>query len=149
MRSLRIYSQLSHITCSSVNYTYHVIHCIPSTYLSYNWKFVPFDHLHPIPPPPRPASGNHRSDLFFYEFVNFYKVSLSGFGIRLMLALQNEFRSIPSSANLFLKQFKKNRCYINNIFLIISCLIRNDLKLLVEIQLIQGSFLNIKIGVIK
>ena len=35
---------------SSVNYVYHVIHYIPSTYLSYNWKFVPFDCLHPIFP---------------------------------------------------------------------------------------------------
>ena len=34
------------------------------------WKFVPFDCLHPIPPPPPPPiSGNHKSDLFFYEFV--------------------------------------------------------------------------------
>ena len=27
---------------------YHVIYNIPSTYFSYNWKFVPFDHLPPI-----------------------------------------------------------------------------------------------------
>ena len=27
-------------------------HYIPRTYLFYNWKFVPFDGLHPIPPPP-------------------------------------------------------------------------------------------------
>ena len=45
----------------------HIVHPIPSTYLSYNWKFVPFDHLHPIPPPPN--SGNHKPDLFLYEFV--------------------------------------------------------------------------------
>ena len=37
---------------------------IPSTY---NWKFVPFDYFYPILP--NPASGNHKSDLFFYEFV--------------------------------------------------------------------------------
>ena len=29
---------------------------------------VPFDDLHPIPPPFLPYSGNHKSDLFFYEF---------------------------------------------------------------------------------
>ena len=34
-------------------------------YLSYNWKFVPFDQLHPIPPP-TPASGNHKYDFFSY-----------------------------------------------------------------------------------
>ena len=38
--------------------------------LSYNWKFVPFDHLHPLSPlptpvPPTHTSGNHKSDLFF------------------------------------------------------------------------------------
>ena len=36
----------------NVNYSYHVVHYIPSTYLSYNWKLVCFDHLPPIPPPP-------------------------------------------------------------------------------------------------
>ena len=33
------------------NYINHIVHCIHSTYLAYFWKFVPFDHLHPIPPP--------------------------------------------------------------------------------------------------
>ena len=36
-----------------------------------NWKFVPFDQLHPIPYHPTPASGNHKSDLFFDDFVCF------------------------------------------------------------------------------
>ena len=41
-----------------------------STYLSYYWKFVAFDHIHLIPfPLPPPASGNHIFDLLFYEFV--------------------------------------------------------------------------------
>ena len=31
-----------------VNYSHHIVHCIPRTYLPYNWKFVPFDHLYPI-----------------------------------------------------------------------------------------------------
>ena len=30
---------------------YYVVHYNPSTYLPQNWKFVPFHHLHPIPPP--------------------------------------------------------------------------------------------------
>ena len=50
MRTLRIYSfdNFSYITFSSVNYIYHAVLCIPSTYLSYNWKFVAFDSLYPI-----------------------------------------------------------------------------------------------------
>lgn len=30
----------------------HVVHFIPSTYLSYNWNLGPFNHLLPTPPPP-------------------------------------------------------------------------------------------------
>ena len=45
----------------------HVVYYISSTFLSYNWKFVPFDHLSPIPP--TPTSGNHKSDLFLSLFV--------------------------------------------------------------------------------
>ena len=53
MRNLRIYYLNNfHIQHTSVNYVSHVVHFIPSTYLSYNWKFVPFDSLHPITPPP-------------------------------------------------------------------------------------------------
>ena len=43
---------------------------IPSTYLSYNWEFVSFDHLSPVPPLPN-LPDNHKSDLFSYEFVSF------------------------------------------------------------------------------
>ena len=43
-----------------------MVHYIPSTYLSYNWKFLPFDHLHPIPPT-LATSGNHKSDLHFFK----------------------------------------------------------------------------------
>ena len=39
----------------------------PVLVLSCNYKFVPFDFVHPIPLPP--ASGNHKSDLFFYDFI--------------------------------------------------------------------------------
>ena len=59
-----LFYQRLHVTFSSVNYTNHVVHYIPSTYLSYNWKFVPFDLLHPIPLNPPPTSGNHKSDFF-------------------------------------------------------------------------------------
>ena len=41
--------QLSYIRYNSINYIYHVVHYTRSTYLCYNWKFVPFDHLHPTP----------------------------------------------------------------------------------------------------
>ena len=53
--------QLSSVTSSSVNSMYHVAHYIPSTY---NWKFVPFDCLHPVPPSSPPTSSSHISDLF-------------------------------------------------------------------------------------
>ena len=46
---------------------------IMSLVLIYNWKFVLFDWLHPIPIPPPPTSDKYKSDLFFYEFVYFLK----------------------------------------------------------------------------
>ena len=49
MRTLRVLLSY-HLSCvphSSVDYGYR----IPRTYLSYNWKFVPFDHFHTIPIP--------------------------------------------------------------------------------------------------
>ena len=39
------------------------------THLSYNWKFVAFDHLYPILSPPAPYLCNHKSSLFFSEFL--------------------------------------------------------------------------------
>ena len=54
---------------NSVSYIYHVIHYIHSTYLSCTWKFLAFDFLHPVPPLPTPTSANHKSDVFFCEFV--------------------------------------------------------------------------------
>ena len=54
---------------SSVNYINHIIYHISSTYLSYNWKFVPFDHLHSN----FPSHCNHKSNLCFYEVVYFLK----------------------------------------------------------------------------
>ena len=32
---------------------------ISRPYFAYNWKFVPFDYLHPFYPPSFPASSNH------------------------------------------------------------------------------------------
>ena len=68
--------QISCITESSINYVDHIItlQYIPSTYLSCNWKYVPFDCLQPIPPPPSPASSKHKSDLFSYEFICFENI---------------------------------------------------------------------------
>ena len=68
MRTLTIYSQqLSYISYHGINCSHHVVYYIPSTYLSYNWKFdlwtTFFQFLHQPP-----TSGNHKSDLFFYEF---------------------------------------------------------------------------------
>ena len=40
---------------SSANCIYHVVQYIPGAYLSYNWKYVAFDHFHPIPPPTTPC----------------------------------------------------------------------------------------------
>ena len=42
-----------------MNSIYYVVHYIPSTYLSYNWKSVRFDCPHPIPSPPTPTSGGY------------------------------------------------------------------------------------------
>ena len=55
MGTLSIYSlnhfHIYYTLYISVNDSHHVVHYIPSTYLSYNWKFVPFDLLSiPLPP---------------------------------------------------------------------------------------------------
>jgi len=52
-----------------------LIHSISNSYLPYDWKFVPFGYLHQIPLPPCHASGNHNSDLFFYELVCFWSIT--------------------------------------------------------------------------
>ena len=51
---------------SFVNYNHHALHYVPRIYLSYNWKFVPFDPFTHYPHPqtyPILALGNHQSDL--------------------------------------------------------------------------------------
>ena len=53
MRTLRI----SSTTCvynTQQYYIYHVVHYIPSTY---NWKFVHFEYLEPIPHPVTPQNA--------------------------------------------------------------------------------------------
>lgn len=47
--------QLSNMPCSRVNCSHQAERCIPRTYLFYNRKFAPFDHLSPIPPPSSPS----------------------------------------------------------------------------------------------
>ena len=51
---------------SNVNNIYHVVYYIPSTYLFYSWKCVPFNYLHPVPPPPNPLQ---KSDFFSHVFI--------------------------------------------------------------------------------
>ena len=44
-------------TCKSyrnIDYSYHFVHYIPSTYLPYKWKILPYDCLYTIPPSPNP-----------------------------------------------------------------------------------------------
>ena len=68
MRILRIYSQLSFITYSTVYYIYHVVHYVPNIYLT-TLKFVFFYYCHLIPPSLNLASDNPKSDFFLCEFV--------------------------------------------------------------------------------
>lgn len=58
--TIQIYSLKFHV--------YHIVVLITviTALLSYSWKFVPFDHLHPISLSSLPASGNHKSDLFLF-----------------------------------------------------------------------------------
>ena len=49
-----------------------MMYIIFSTYLSYNWKFGPFDLLPSFCLPPTPASGRHQSTLSIYEFDFFF-----------------------------------------------------------------------------
>lgn len=71
MRTLRIYSSFYNFPVyhQSVNYSHHIAYHISSTYLCCNWKFVQFEYFPLVSPPHTSASGNHKYDLFFYEFV--------------------------------------------------------------------------------
>ena len=54
------------ITYSSANYIYHVVCHILSAYLSYNWKFIPFDCFHPISLPSSPPLVTTDLTLFLW-----------------------------------------------------------------------------------
>ena len=51
---------------SIINHRNHAIHCNPRSYLFYNCKFIPFNHLHPLP---TPTFGNHQL-ICIYEVTN-------------------------------------------------------------------------------
>ena len=53
---------------SSVNYLYHTLHYILSTYLSYNWKFVAFACQFPTPPHPLPPVATSLISFFMNLF---------------------------------------------------------------------------------
>ena len=65
---------------NNINYSNHAVHYSPimaivKTCLSYNWKLVTLDHLHPFHPllPLHPYLCNHKSDLVFWVcFVCFW-----------------------------------------------------------------------------
>ena len=42
------FQQLSYMQYSIIKYSHHAVHSITRTYLFCNWKFVPFDPLHPF-----------------------------------------------------------------------------------------------------
>ena len=48
MRPLRIYSLNNFHMQHRAVFINHVVHYIPSIYLSYNWKFVPIDSFHHV-----------------------------------------------------------------------------------------------------
>ena len=54
-----------------MGYIYHDISYIASNYLSYDWKFVTFDHSSNSP---SSTSANHKPDLFFYELDCFWSI---------------------------------------------------------------------------
>ena len=80
MRTLRIYSLNNFpIIYSNVNCIYCIMHYIPSIYLSYNWKFLPFDCLHPIKTSPPPVITNLISfsmNMFVFEVLSTYDTVL-------------------------------------------------------------------------
>ena len=58
MRIQDLPSYQFYMAYSSVKCIYHAVHSIPSTYLSQNCKFTPFNYFHPIPHPSPAASSN-------------------------------------------------------------------------------------------
>ena len=52
----------------SISYVYPIVHYIPRTYLTVGSLYLLLTFVQ-FPFPPHPASDNHQSDLFFYEFI--------------------------------------------------------------------------------
>ena len=66
---------------SIINCSNHVVHFISMTYLFYNWKFAPFDHLHHFNH--LATSDNHQSILCIYrpQPLSFFCLMLFRVGI--------------------------------------------------------------------
>lgn len=58
--------RIPRIYCLNNFYVYHVVYYVPGTYLESLYLLTDFIQF-PFPLPP--ASGNHKSENFFYEFV--------------------------------------------------------------------------------
>ena len=91
-------------TIQRVYYSPHAVHHTPRTYLSYSWKFVPFDHLPPIRSPSPTASGNHKSDRFCdcYLFISRFHTHVRSY--RICFSLSISFNIVPSRCPLSLSQ---------------------------------------------
>ena len=78
MRTLSIYflNNFHILMYNSVNYTYHVVHCIPSVILPYfiTGSLYLLTTFIQFPLPTTPFSGNHRLELFVYGFVCFWSI---------------------------------------------------------------------------
>ena len=99
---------------SVVNYSHHAVHYTPRTYLSYNWKFVPFEHLQSFPPPH--AFGRHQ----YFQYVNiFYSLNHRKKGL-----LKNENIKKISLAilPLGLRITFNNKPFITELFIFKKCM---------------------------
>ena len=66
----------SYVLQGNVNCSQHVINHILSPFLFYNWKSVALITFFRFPFPPPCTSGDHKADLFFYEFVCLFDSTL-------------------------------------------------------------------------
>ena len=66
MKILGIYSQkLAYLPYNDIKYINHAV--LTSLALTHNWKFVPFDHLDPTPPPLISTNLLFSVSLFVFE----------------------------------------------------------------------------------
>ena len=87
----RIYSQqFSSISYSSISYSQHVTYYIPSIYLFYSWKFIPFEHLLPVSLPFTLCFCLPQVWSFFLSFFFKYYIQVRSYSI--CLSLSNLFR---------------------------------------------------------